>query len=235
VKARRRRGLLLLSLALASGGLAASQVRQRERSVESQVGPLVPVVVAARDLPVDARIARGVLALRRVPARFVPPDALRSAASAAGARTAAPLTAGGYVTAGHLQAPRGAPAEGSALGRGERALEIAVDGGSALAAAAPGARVDVLVSTEPHEGAGRTYVALEDVELLGLRDSSGAGYEEPGDSDTHVATALATLRVTLRQAVYLTAAESFGRDVRLLVRPPGDRSRGAPAVSADQL
>ena len=44
------------------------------------------------------------------------------------------------------------------------------------------------------------------------------------------ASSLATLRLTLRQAVYLTAAQSFAREVRLLARAPGDR-RGAPAIS----
>ena len=237
MKARRRRGLLLLSLALASGGLAASQVRQRERNVESRVGPLVPVLVAARDVPADARIPRGALALRRVPARFVPPDALRSAADVVDARTAAPLVAGGYVTMGYLQGAHGTPDRGgAALGHGERALEIAVDGGSALAAAAPGARVDVLVSTESHGDGGRTYVALEDVELLGLKDGSGAAaFEQPDEGHASASSVLATLRLTVRQAVFLTAAETFGRDIRLLVRPPGDRSRSAAAVSADQL
>ncbi len=100
MKARRRRGLLLLCVALACGGLAASQVAERERSVEARVGPLVPVVVAARDLDSGARLSPGALTLRRVPARFVPPDALGSAAQLAGARTAAPVSAGGYVTAG---------------------------------------------------------------------------------------------------------------------------------------
>jgi pilus assembly protein CpaB len=237
VKARRRRGLLLLSLAVASGGLAASQVRQREQRVESRVGPLVPVLVAVRDVPADSRIARGALAVRQMPARFVPPDALRSAADAAGARTAAPLVAGGYVTTSYLQGAHGTPDRGGgSLRPGERALEIAVGGGSALAAAAPGARVDVLVSSESQEGAGRTYVALEDVELLGLRGASGtAGFDQANEGHGSTADALATLRVTVRQAVFLTAAETFGRDIRLLVRPLGDRSRSAAAVSADQL
>jgi pilus assembly protein CpaB len=38
--------------------------------------------------------------------------------------------------------------------------------------------------------------------------------------------------VTLRQAVYLTAAESFAREIRLLVRAPGDR-RSAPPLTVD--
>ena len=35
----------------------------------------------------------------------------------------------------------------------------------------------------------------------------------------------ATLRVTAAQAVYLAAAQSFARDVRLLTRAPGDRRK----------
>ncbi len=50
------------------------------------------------------------------------------------------------------------------------------------------------------------------------------------------ATALATLRVTLRQAVYLTAAQNFAREVRLLSRPAGDSRRsGRTAVEAGSL
>ncbi len=94
--------------------------------------------------------------------------------------------------------------------------------------------MDVIVSTEAHEGAGRAFVALEDVELLGLRGGAeGAGYGGEAESGGPVPTAVATLRVTLRQAVYLTAAENFGREVRLLVRPPGDRSRSDGAETSE--
>jgi pilus assembly protein CpaB len=233
MSARRRRGLLLLSLALASGGLAASQVRERERGVEAKVGPLVPVVVATREIPADERLRTEDLAVERVPARFVPPDALGAPGRLAGARTAVPVTPGAYLTTGLLRGARAA--EDGSLKPGERALEIAVGGGGALAPAAPGSRVDVLVSTQRHDGAGRTFMALEDVELLDLRPATDGGLGAQ-EADGPAATALATLRVTLRQAVYLTAAESFGRQVRLLVRPPGDdRLTGPVAVTEGEL
>jgi pilus assembly protein CpaB len=234
MRPRRRRGLLLLSLALASGGLAASQVRERERTVEAKVGPLVPVVVAKREVPADERLRAEDLAVERVPARFVPPDALGAPAALAGARTAVALAPGAYVTAGVLRGTAGAPGRG-ALRPGERAVEIAVGGGSALGAAGPGSRVDVLVSTRRHDGAGRTLVALENVELLELRAATADGLAPP-ELDGPAPTALATLRVTPREAVYLTAAEAFGRQVRLLVRPPGDRRPLGPvAVAESQL
>jgi pilus assembly protein CpaB len=220
MKARRRRGLVLLALALASGGLAASQVQERERRVDARVGPLVPVVVATRDLAPDRAVERRDLALERVPARFLPSDAVASPAGLAGARPAVPVPAGAYVTASLLGG--GARRGRAPLRPGERAVEIGVTAAGALAGAAPGSRVDVLVSTERHDGAGRTFLALEDVQLLGLR-AAGAGAED-------AATAVATLRVSLRQAVYLAAADSFGHEVRLLARPAGDRHVAGPTA-----
>lgn len=230
VAVRRRRGLVLISLAVACGGLAAAEVGERQREVERRVGPLVPVVVAARDLGSDEELARRSVETRQVPERFAPPDALASVDGVEGLRVAVPVAAGGYVTAGHLEGGRGGRGPGR-LGRGERAVEVGVTGGAALAGAAAGARVDVVVSTEA--GARRSFVALEDVELLALDGAApDAGTAESGVA----ATATATLRVTLGQAVYLAAAENFAREIRLLLRPPGDRGRvGRASVGAGEL
>ena len=222
----RRRGLLLVCFALVCGGLAASQVHERERRAEAAVGPLVSVAVAARDLPAGRRLGSGDVSVRRAPARFLPPDALRGAGDLAGARTAVAVPAGGYLTAGALGG--GAPARGPRpLRAGERALELAV-AGAGLEGADAGSRVDVLVTTEGGQGEGRTFVALEDAELLALRPASGAeaagGGAEAAGAETGPG-ALATLRVTGHQAVYLTAVSASAREVRLLVRPPGDRRR----------
>jgi pilus assembly protein CpaB len=233
--AARRRGLLLLCFALVCGGLAASQVRQRERRAEAAVGPLVPVVVAKRTLTADRRLRPGDLGVRRVPARFAPPDVLSASGDLAGARTAVPVAAGGYLTAGVLG---GGAARGSdPLRAGERALEMGVAGGSALASAEPGARVDVLVTSRREDAGGRTFVGLENVELLGLRAANGEGATTDGSPGAAATpTALATLRVSARQAVYLTAAANFAQELRLVVRPPGDRSRfEAAAVSESGL
>jgi Flp pilus assembly protein CpaB len=95
VSARRRRGLLLLCVAVASGGLAASQVRDRERRAADRLGSEVQVLVAARNIREGTRVERDAVGVRRVPARFVPPDALPSADGVIGARTAAAVSAGG--------------------------------------------------------------------------------------------------------------------------------------------
>jgi pilus assembly protein CpaB len=92
----------------------------------------------------------------------------------------------------------------------------------------------VLVSTEQREGAGRSFIALEDVELLDLREGGPGAGTDTGEGRSTSATA--TLRVTAPQAVYLTAAQNFAREVRLLPRPPGDRGRsGRAGVGASDL
>lgn len=243
---RRRRALVLLSLALVCGGLAASQVRARVDEIEERVGPLVPVVVVKRNLRPDARISAGklrrVLAVREVPERYAPRDSLASPDEAAGLRTAVAVPAGAYLTLGQLQVGGGGrEGSGRTLARGERAVEVAVAGAEALVeSTAPGGRVDVLVSTEPRSTAGRTFLALENVQLLDLKagglGAEDGGADSGGQGAAAQASAVATLRVTLRQAVYLTAAQNFAREVRLLARPPGDRSRaGRAAVSAGGL
>ena len=48
-------------------------------------------------------------------------------------------------------------------------------------------------------------------------------------------SALATLRVSVRQAIYLTAADNFAREIRVLARPPGDHSRAGGSTSASAI
>jgi Flp pilus assembly protein CpaB len=211
--ARRRRGILLLLVAAVAGSMAASRVRGEQRAIRSQVGPLVAVVVARAPIAPHTRLGPEQVAERlavvRIPARFVPAGAVRDPLRVVGATAAIALPRGAYVTRAAL-----APAHDPrlTLRRGERAIDVEVSGDPRLAAlGGSGAHVDVVVTTEPRNGAPRAFVAADGAELLALRR---------GDGDH----AIATLRVSVRQAVFLTAATSFGRDVRLLMRSPGDRT-----------
>ena len=232
----------MLAVALLCGGLATSEVDGRARRIEARIGPLVPVVVARTPLRAGARIdparADRVLEVRQVPERFAPPDALSSSVEAAGSRLVAPVAAGGYLTSGALdRGDRGAGGLGRP-GAGERAIDVAVAAGADLQAAGPGARVDVVITSGQDGGRGRSYLALEDVELLAARplDGQAAGGSGSGDGAAAHATGIATLRVTVRQAVFLAAAQSFAREVRVLVRPPGERRSGTPiAVDGGSL
>jgi len=207
---KRRRALTLLALALLCGWLAASDVRGTERRARASLGPMATAVVTRQDLPAGRAIAAGQVSLRTVPARFLPPDALASAGDAVGLRAAVPLPRGTYVTASMLGS--GGDSAEPSLAPGERAVAVSA-AGSTAALGPPGGRVDVLVTTGARgSGHGRTYLAIQDVQLLAAH---------PGADADHV---VATLRVSVRQAVYITAAQNFAQEVRILPRPRGDRA-----------
>jgi pilus assembly protein CpaB len=204
---RRRRAAALLGLALLLGVLAASDVAGREAALRRQLGPTVPVVVVRAPLRAGDRIARAALALRFVPERYAPASAFRDPADAVGRRAGVPIAAGADLGPALLRVPASpaAPA-GPALRRGERALDLV-----AVGAAAPGARVDVVVTDDGRGGA--TRLVLAGAQVLATRPAPAP------DAPDALPRVVATLRVTVRQAVALTAAAASAREVRLLVRP----------------
>jgi pilus assembly protein CpaB len=212
---RRRRAAILLGLAALLGGLAASDVAGREAALQRAVGPTVPVVVARTRIAEGAPLAPERLAVRRVPARFAPRLAYTSPASLAGTRAASELVPGEDVTPAAVDdgtTPLGAPVR-----PGERVAELIADGSPALIRA--GSRVDVLVTREDGDGTGSTAVALEDAEVL-------TAHAAPAGDDAATPRVAVSLRTTARQAVYLAAAQSFARRLRLLPRAAGDRRHG---------
>jgi Flp pilus assembly protein CpaB len=213
---RRRRALTFLLLALFAAAAAAAIADGYGANAVRGYGPLRPVVVLGAKIAAGRRIGPeevgSALAARRVPVRFAPPGALVAPEEALGLVARAPLPAGSYLLRAQLGVPRRARREGRRLAGGRRPVEIAVSGADALLAAAPsplGARVDVVVTSEPAAaGPGRTYIAAARVPLLALRP----GAEGPGPGPT----AAATLGLTKSQALRLIAAESFARKVTLL-------------------
>ena len=222
----------MLGLSAVCAGLAASSVDRYADDVAAQVGPLQPVVVVARPLPrgtliTPALAARG-LAQRRVPLRFSPPGVLHGPREALGYRTLVSLAPGDYVGQAQLGTPTSGARDRDAVA--ERLVEVAVTGAGTIAESLrPGASVDVLVTTDGDRGPPRTYLALQRLPLADFRETGSAR----GDDG---AGATVTLRTSLRQAVTLTAAQNFAREVRIVPRAPGDRRRlGPTAVSAASL
>jgi Flp pilus assembly protein CpaB len=212
---RRARALAFLVAALICAVLAATVAGRYRSRLEGRYGPLRPVVVATAELPAGESIgverARGALVVRRVPASFVPPGTLARPADALGRAPGATIPAGSYVLGAQLAVPRAKepPAPGVALGL--RPVQVAVAGAEAVTLAGPpqGRRVDVVVSRQAGLGrSARAHIAAGDVKLLALSAPAGPG--EPWN---------ATLAVTERQALSLIAAQSAGREIRLLPRP----------------
>jgi pilus assembly protein CpaB len=212
---RRRRAFALAGLALVLGALAASDVAGREAALQRRLGPAVPVVVARADLPAGRIVRESDLAIRSVPARYAPAASFSDPSQAAGLRTTAAVVHGTDLAPALLATGDGA--DGATLRPGERVADLVAAGPPKLVRA--GGRVDVLVTR-----AGATRLALEDVEVLA---ASPAG----DDSDSGARKVAVSLRVTVRQAVYLAAAQSFAREIRVLPRGATDRRRGDQGLS----
>ena len=217
---RRRRAALLLGLALVLGALAASDVARREAALREQVGPAVEVLVARGPLVAGRRIEAGDLAVRRLPERFAPAGAPPVPDLLIGERLAVGVPAGAPV--GEHLLTRAAAGAAPVMRRGERAAEVVARGSPTLITA--GSRVDVVVTSERD-----ARLALEDVEVLTARAVPAAAREGGGPQ------VAATLRVTVRQAVYLAAAGSFAGEIRLLARPPGDHRRAGGTTVGNDL
>ena len=220
---RRRRALLLGGLALVLGGLAAFNVAGREAALERRVGGLVDVVVAREPIAAGDRVATRALAIRSVPERFAPAGTTGAPQAFVGRRAAVDIPADADLNAGMIVRDHAGPA-GPDVRRGERVAEIVALGSPELVI--PGSRVDVLVTPEPvGGGTGEAVLALEDVEVIAAAAVSAE--DAPASKGSAAGPrVVASLRVTLRQAVYLAAAQDFARELRLLPRASGDRERG---------
>lgn len=211
----RTRAVLFAAGALVCGGTSAALADRAARPADA-LGELRPVVVTTKPIRrgtvLGRRELKGLLAARRVPAEFAPPDALGAPAEALGRRLAVALPVGSYVTAAGLAAGPKTPARAGPP-RGTTPVEITVKGAGALEASrtGPGARVDVVVSGGPGPGPamGRTYVAAKGVALLELREAPA---ETGLDSDRWVAT----LALRRDQALRLIRADAAASSIRLL-------------------
>jgi pilus assembly protein CpaB len=225
----------MLGLAAVCAGLAASIVTGYARSVRAQVGPAVPVLMARQPVPrgkllTPANVPR-YLASRKVPLRFVPARTVRDVRDAVGLRPLVTIPAGSYVSAAQLGRSADDPDGDRSQNALGRIVEVQVTGAAAMDGALhPGARVDVLITSERGSATPQTYLAIQGVELVDFRTDTSSS-DSPGEPD-----ARAFLRVSLRQAVLLTAAQNFARELRLLPRAPGDSRRLPPtAVGAADL
>jgi pilus assembly protein CpaB len=228
----RRRALLLGGLALVLGGLAASNVAGREAALQRRIGNLVDVVVAREPIAAGATLRERSLAVRRVPLRFAPRSRIASPRTLAGLRAAVDIPAGSDLVASMVGDGRPA-GMGAAFAPGERVAQVVALASPQLVT--PGSHVDVLVTPEPRAGGdGEAVLALEDVEVVDAVPAADGDAPAGGSSGRPApgARVAASLRVTLRQAVYLAAAQDFAREVRLLPRADGDRERGHAGLAA---
>ena len=222
---RPRRAVVLALLALLLGGLAAADVAGRENALRESLGAPVGVLVTQQEIAAGQPLERARLALRRVPARYAPAEALRDPADVAGLEAAVAIAAGTDLTGSLVADPSQRAGAAVPVDPGERVAELVAMGSPEQVVR--GSRVDVLVTRDTADQKGETTLALEDAEVLSAAPAPSAPAARGEATGPRVAV---SLRVRLREAVYLAAAQSFARELRVLARADGDRRRGAAGL-----
>lgn len=203
---RGRRALLLAGMSLLLGGVAASQVAGREAEIERRIGSPSAVVVAARAIGRGQTISARDLAIRQVPARYVPRGSFGSPADLVGARAAVGVEAGGDLQQGMVE--RDSPDTGGRPGL--RLVRLLVVGSAAELP--PGSLADILVTSETQSGGARTRLELRAAEVVESRGAPPA----PEGTGAGLPRAQVALRVTVAQAVRLAEAQNSAREIRAL-------------------
>jgi pilus assembly protein CpaB len=141
----------------------------------ADLGPVRPVVVAARDLPLGATVAAADLTTVPRHASVTPPGALHDPGGAVGRVVAVPVVRGAVVQQAHLAA-RDRAGAGALVAPGQRAVRVVPADGMRPE---PGAVVDLLAALDPAvapAAPGETGVAVaRGARVLAVEDAGGDG------------------------------------------------------------
>jgi Flp pilus assembly protein CpaB len=163
---------LLLLTGVASGALAFVAIRGYAANLEAtrpDVGPLVPVVMAARDLERGTTLDASMLEAGEIPAAFAPPGAMGTLEDADRRVLTASVAAGEVLTASRVGGPSTGPVA-ALVPPGLRA--VVVPAGLPTGIVRAGDRVDLLATF----GGGRPYTqtvvtAVEVLRVLAPTDA----------------------------------------------------------------
>ena len=193
-------------------GLVVAHLVGRAAALADRYGPLRPVVVAARPVERGAEIEASDVALRQLPAAFLPPGAMASVAPVVGRTAVVPLLVGQVVMGGQL-APEGLSGVAALLPPGTRAVAVPAAGASGLVRR--GDVVDVLATFDPAAGAGGDATLTVAADALVVDAGEDA----------------ATVAVTPEEAKAVAFAVSHGT-ITLAVTPGAVSERRTPAGPA---
>jgi pilus assembly protein CpaB len=218
----RRRLLFIAIAALAVGSLVSLKVYHMLRAQNGPARVFVDVVVAARDIPVGAKIEDRDLKLVNLPPEDLAADVFHAKRRAVGRGVVLPIGKGDLVLPYKLAAQDGGSVLSSMIPSGMRAVAVNVNEVTGVAGfVAPGTRVDVLAtinlsgSNEP-----RTVTILQNVKVLAADQNLDHGTGGPA----HVVTLLASPE----DAEKLALAMQKGH-IQLILRNPVDVTQETPA------
>ena len=222
---RRFRPLVMLLLALASGGTAAYLAL---RYLRQQTTPLMAaepkrgqLVLAARDLPIGHIVTAHDVKVVGWPGEAMPPGFFGAPEAVVGRGVITPVHLNEPLLDSKLATKEGGGGLPIVIGEGMRALSVRVDEVIGVAGfVVPGTRVDVLVTLEPGQDRTETTtkVVLQNVTAL----AAGQQVQKDKDGKPQTVTVL-TVLVTPDQAEMLTLAANDGR-IQLALRNTLDTS-----------
>lgn len=233
--AARNRTIILLLIAGAFGALAVSGARgyiaERLANERERLNPpraMIDVVVAKRDLAPGAAVDPDTMAVRSLPAEYVPGGAVRPDVFEhhAGARLAQAMRSGEPLLAGALEQGR----DGSfstRIRQGIRAMTIQVDEVNSVSGMLqPGDRIDLLFTVRPPATPGMppvdelTAPLIQDLIVLATGSQVAPSGEPAGAGRPFTAI---TVEVSPEQAQRLIVAQRSGR-LTATLRHPDDRA-----------
>src|SRR6202041_505617 len=214
----RSRLLMIGVLALALGSIAGLFAY---RNLQSRSGPGesgVPVVVAADDIQVGARIEEHDVRIANLPPSSLPANTYDRRSKVLGHGVVVPIAKGEFILPSKLAGEEAGAGLPSLIPNGMRAVSVRVNEVVSVAGfVTPGTRVDVLLTGTPGtNGDQQTTTVLQNVAVL----ASGHTLERNSSGEAQN-TAVITLLVSPDDAQRLTLASSQGH-IQLALRNPLD-------------
>jgi pilus assembly protein CpaB len=241
------RSLLLFAIALSFGALAVFGARgyiaERLEIEKARLAPkqaMVEVVVARRDLGRGELVAPENMAVREVPADYLPSTAVRPERFEhhVGARLDQPMRSGEPLLSGAIVGSD-AGSFSSRIRQGIRAMSILVDEVNSVSGMLqPGDRIDLLFSVRPPVAPGQplaqevTATLMQDLAVLATGRQVRAGADD-GSGPRHF-TAI-TVEVSPEQAQQLIVAQRTGKLTAMLRHPDDRQPLGARALDLNAL
>ncbi len=219
----RSRLLMIGGLALAVGLLVAFTVYNRLRTFagSSNNAGGVPVVVAANDIQVGAKLQAPDVLVVTIPPSAVPPGAFSATSKVLGRGAVMPVSKGEFILPSKLAALNAGAGLPSLIPQGMRAVSVRVNDVVSVAGfVQPGTRVDVLATGTQGGGNERqTTTVLENVAVIAVGKTL-----DRSSTDAQTAPVI-TLLVSPDDAQKLALVSQEGR-IQLSLRNPLDTKKG---------
>lgn len=240
-----RRRIFRFFVIPAAAGLAAVLVvslalKPGARSAASGADATVPVLVAKRAVPANAKLTADDVEVRRVASDLAVPGTLALPREALGKRVAVSLAPGQPILKSLLELPENRGGLSARIPSGYRALTFAVTDLTGLAGRLQvGDRVDVVAFTQRQGaaagGPARATLLLEGVQILALGKAEEEAAAAGGGQARPFPYASVTVAVRPEEGVLLTLAQRRA-EMQLLLRPAGDEGvRGRVTLTEDAL